>query len=94
MTTPGCATCGKPAQHTSPTGRALCDTHYRELAGLAGAGVAMVDGQSAPIAVAQGIATAGYAGSIDDGVQYQRELAARVAAEPSFWRRMKLRIIG
>ena len=94
MATPGCATCGKAARHQTPSGRALCDTHYREFAGLAGAGVAMSAGQSAPEAVAQGIATAGYAGTVDDGVRYQRELAARIDAEPRLWRRMKLRIIG
>lgn len=89
-----CATCGRPAAHETATGRALCETHYRELAGLAGAGVALGSGASAPAAVAQGVATAGYAGTMDAELARERERKAALAAERSFWRRLKLRIIG
>ena len=89
-----CAQCGKAAKHRTPTGRGLCDAHYRELAGYAGAGTAMLDGASAPIAVGTGIAAQGYTGTLDAEARRQRELAQRPADEPSFWARLKLRMIG
>ncbi|MFN8146388.1 MAG: hypothetical protein U0R76_02885 [Candidatus Nanopelagicales bacterium] len=92
--TRGCDTCGKPAKHTTPSGRRLCDAHYRELAGVAGAATAMVDGQPLPTAVGTGIAAQAYAGTMDAEAAREHALQQRIADEPSFWRRMKLRIIG
>ena len=92
--TRGCDTCGRPAKHTTPSGRQLCDQHYREMAGLAGAATAMVAGQSAPTAVAAGIATSAFAGTMDAEAAREHALQQRIKDEPSFWRRMKLRIVG
>lgn len=89
-----CATCGKAATHSTPSGRSLCDTHYRELAGLAGAGTALSGGESVADAASQGYSTRAFAGAVEGDEHYQRELRAKIDAEPSFWRRLKLRIIG
>ncbi len=92
--TRGCDTCGRPAKHTTPSGRQLCDQHYREMAGMAGAATAMVDGQPLPTAVATGIATSAFAGTMDAEAAREHALQQRIKDEPSFWRRMKLRIVG
>lgn len=90
----GCDTCGKPARHTTPSGRALCDTHYRGMAGVAGAATAIVDGQPLPTAVGTGLGAQAFAGTMDAEAARERALQQEIEAEPSFWRRMKLRIIG
>lgn len=89
-----CATCGRAATYSTATGRSLCTTHYRELAGLAGAGTALAAAEPVADAASQAFSARAYAGAVEADEHYQRDLRARIAAEPSFWRRVKLRIIG
>ena len=67
---------------------------HRDLTGLAGAGSALIGGADAPEAVGTGIAARGFAGHVDADLQYQIQLRKKIEAEPNFWKRMKLRIIG
>ena len=93
MTT--CAEClRKPGRHETVSGRMLCDGCYQRLAGMAGAGSAMVTGADPATAVGTGIAASGWAGVTAADPEGSARRREKIAATRGFWRRLWVRVWG
>ncbi len=89
-----CADCAKPASHKTSTSRMLCTDCYRNLAGYAGAGAAMIGGANPAEAIGAGIAAQNYAGSMAAESKNLEARRQKLAQTPGFWRRAWVRLIG
>ncbi|MGF7121606.1 hypothetical protein AB4Z09_04505 [Rhodococcus sp. TAF43] len=67
---------------------------YKDITAAAGAGAALLGGDSPELAVGKGVAARGFAGATQASYHDQLRWRAKVANTHGFWRKLKVIVIG